>query len=64
MKPETSKEQVLDTDVNLVLAEIKPDFQDIPKKLTIGATTLQEKVKKAKLTFIEYFLNKLRLCCR
>jgi len=61
VKPPTSTQQVRDTKSNLVLAKRQPDDRQV---IPIGATTLQEKVRKAKLTFIEYVLNKLRLCCR
>ena len=68
VKPQTSTQQVRDADVNpaLTVRGLKIEDKTARKSSEYlpSITTVQAKVKKAKLTFIEYVLNKLRLCCR
>jgi len=68
VKPQTSKQQVCDTDLNqaptVTENELKEKTVMRSSAYVPSITAVQAKVKKAKLTFIEYVLNKLQLCCR
>ena len=65
VKPQTSTQQVRDTDLNpaptVTVTELKVEEKTAS---AYSITAVKEKVKKVKLTFIEFVLNKLRLCCR
>jgi len=68
VKPQTSTQQVRDTDVNQAPTVTESETKDKPVKKSSAylpsITAVQAKVKKVKLTFIVYVLNKLQLCCR